>query len=139
MGTRPFHLSKPSDWVSPTQANLSVQLSILAGRNRARWGQLQGRGLPALPAPSTLRQWSRTISGVLKEPPGFAHLTGNKRPMGRLGFCSEVCFLSASSPAGKERHIQLVFEFYTSFLNGTQTHKYTCPQPSPRRLRFDPK
>lgn len=53
------------------------------------------------PEPHGAEKILGTVSGVLKEPPGFAHLTENKRPTGRLGFCSEVCFLSASSLAGE--------------------------------------
>lgn len=57
--------------------------------------------VPQYPAPHGVEKILGTISEVLKEPPGFAHFTENKRPLGRLGFCSEVCFLSASSLVGE--------------------------------------
>lgn len=65
-----------------------------------------------LSAPSTQHPTAqrRSRGPVLKEPPGFTHLTENKRSMGRLGFCSEFCFLSASSLFG-ERGALSFFSF----------------------------
>lgn len=68
-----------------------------------------------------------SVSGVLKEPPGFTHLTEDKRSTGRLGFCSEFCFLSASSLLG-ERRTQLIFVL-TSFLK--DTHSTDAPAHAP--------
>lgn len=105
----------------PLQASLLALLSSLPGAKWCASGQPPGPGCrprPSHPAPHHAEKILGTISAVLKEPPGFAHLTENKRPKGRLGFHSEVCFFSANSLVGREGHSATLF-VQTSFLKGT--------------------
>lgn len=106
---------------SPTRATLSVEPPSQAG---AQLGSL----VPS--TPWRAEELLGTISGVLKKPPGFTHLTQNKNLIGRLGFCSRFAFFSAGSRGGGGgggglRAAPRVFLVQTSFLKGTQPSAHT--------------
>ena len=75
------------------------------------------------PASRSAEKLLGSVSGVLKEPPGFTRLTENKRSTGRLGFCSEFCFLSASSLLGERGALSsFSFRLLSSKVPTPQTH-----------------
>lgn len=94
----PLHISKPF-----VTTDSSAQPSYLISRTSfSRQGLSGAHGVcpPVHSTPWRAEEILGTISGVLKEPPGFAHLTQNKKLIGRLGFCSGFAFFSASSRGG---------------------------------------
>lgn len=95
---RPLAFSKPGEADAATGLP-RIQAPLLAWLSGRAGAQQGGSQAPAAddaqhPASHSAEKILGSISGALKEPPGFTHLTGNKRPTERLGFCSEVCFLS---------------------------------------------
>lgn len=112
-------------WFPPSRLPCWPCSPACLGRSGAPWGAWGWpRSGGCRPGPSTQHpapyhtKILGTVSGLLKEPPGFVHLTENKRPRGRLGFCSEVCFLSANSPVGRGAHSASLF-VQPYFLKGT--------------------
>lgn len=119
----PLHISKPfvtTDCPDPSYS-LPVEPPSQAWSSVGRTGCV-----PQYPAPhgAQRRSWG-TISGVLKEPPGFAHLTQNKKLIGRLGFCSGFAFFSAGSRGGWGDLFCQSFLVQTSFLKGTLSSAHT--------------
>ena len=89
-------------------------LALLSGLTGAQWGAMgRRRGSGGRLRPSTQRpthsagKIAGTISGVLKEPPGFAHLTEDKRPTGAMGFLFSGLFSLSQFPCGRARCVQL--------------------------------
>ena len=81
---------------------------------------------PQYPAPHGTGEPPGTISGVLKEPPGFAHLTENKRAHGgHWGFV--LRFFSASSLVGEQGAFSSSFPSEI-FPSRSKRHRRTCPQ-----------
>lgn len=134
----PFHLQafsslsleRPSRvWAPPIPVLSLTRPSSLTGAPWGAMGRQRGQRrqtAPQHPAPHGTGEPPGTISGVLKEPPGFAHLTENKRAHGgHWGFV--LRFFSASSLVGEQGAFSSTFPSEIFPSRSTQ-HRRTCPQ-----------